>query len=134
MKYLQIWDTPIVVLLAAAISSYFFIQPAIGDELAVVFFASWITGYILDAGITVRNSKYIGYERNILFLYLYCRFGPAYGVAIHFLAESAIVFFMVPFLFTFGFGIAASSVVALAFGVAHVSAYVSNYRMIRNSS
>ncbi len=114
----------------AALALYFFVQPKIGQEIVISFIAAWIAGYVLDSGITVKNSHLMCFEKNIVFPTLYKKFGVKTSLLAHFAIESLIVL-IIPVLFMYDFGLAASSVVALAFGVSHVSAYISNCRIIK---
>jgi membrane-bound metal-dependent hydrolase YbcI (DUF457 family) len=117
---------PVVVALAL----YFFVQPKIGPEIVVVFFASWVAGYILDYTITAKNSHLLRFEKNLVFPSLYKKFGAMIALLIHFAMEALIVL-LIPVLFTYDFGLAASSVVALAFGISHVMAYASNCKFVK---
>ena len=123
-------DIKTTIPVVAALSLYFFVQPKIGPAIVIVFFAAWIAGYILDYSITVKNSQLLHFEKNLVFPALYKRFGRVITLLIHFTMESLIVL-MIPIMFTYDFGLAASSVVALAFGVSHASAYVSNCRFVK---
>ena len=133
MKRIFLGDIQTTIPVAAALALYFFVQPKLGPEIVIVFFAAWIAGYILDYSITVKNSHLLRFERNLVFPALYKKFGTVITLLVHFAIESLIVL-MIPLLFTYGFGLAASSVVALAFGVSHVSAYVSNSRFAKRYS
>lgn len=117
---------PVVTVLAL----YFFGQPKIGPEIVISFFAVGIAGYILDYSITVKNSHLLQFEKNLVFPALYKKFGARISLLVHFAIESLIVL-MIPILFTYDFGLGASSVVALVFGMSHVSAYISNRRFIK---
>lgn len=70
------------------------------------------------------------FERNLVFPALYKKFGVMVTLLIHFTMEALIVL-MIPVLFTYDFGLAASSVVALAFGVSHTMAYASNCKFVK---
>ncbi|MCE2507138.1 MAG: hypothetical protein J4F36_11885 [Nitrosopumilaceae archaeon] len=133
MKRIFLGDISTTIPVVAALALYFFVQPKLGPEIVIVFFAAWIAGYILDYSITVKNSHLLRFERNLVFPVLYKKFGTVITLLVHFAIESLIVL-MIPLLFTYGFGLAASSVVALAFGVSHVSAYVSNCRFAKRYS
>ena len=132
-KRIFLGDLSTTIPVAAALALYFFVQPKLGLEVVIVFFAAWIAGYILDYSITVKNSHLLRFERNLVFAALYKKFGRIITLLIHLTIESLIVV-MIPVLFTYDFGLAASSVVALAFGVSHVSAYVSNCRFAKRYS
>ncbi|MEW6044215.1 MAG: hypothetical protein AB1608_08120 [Thermoproteota archaeon] len=123
-------DIQTTIPVVAALALYFFVQPKIGPEIVVVFFASWLAGYILDYTITAKNSHLLRFERNLVFPALYKRFGIMITLLIHFTMEALIVL-MIPVLFTYDFGLPASSVVALAFGVSHVMAYASNCKFVK---
>lgn len=133
MKRIFLGDISTTIPVVAALALYFFVQPKLGPEIVIVFFAAWIAGYILDYFITVKNSHLLRFERNLVFAALYKKFGRIITLLIHFAIESLIVV-TIPLLFTYDFGLAASSVVALAFGVSHVSAYVSNCRFAKRYS
>ncbi|MBI1663943.1 MAG: hypothetical protein IS860_10795 [Nitrosopumilus sp.] len=133
MKRIFLGDISTTIPVVAALALYFFVQPKLGPEIVIVFFAAWIAGYILDYSITVKNSHLLRFERNLVFPVLYKKFGRIITLLIHLTIESLIVV-MIPVLFTCDFGLAASSVVALAFGVSHVSAYVSNCRFAKRYS
>lgn len=130
MKRIFLGDISTTIPVVAALALYFFVQPKLGPEIVIVFFATWIAGYILDYSITVKNSHLLRFERNLVFPALYKKFGTMITLLVHFTIESLIVV-MIPILFTYDFGLAASSVVALAFGVSHVSAYASNCRFVK---
>ncbi len=123
-------DLQTTIPVVAALALYFFVQPEIGPEIVIVFFAAWIAGYILDYTITAKNPHLLRFEKNLVFPILYKKFGVMITLLIHFTIESLIVL-MTPVLFTYDFGLAASSVVALAFGVSHVLAYVSNCKFVK---
>lgn len=123
-------DIQTTIPVVAALALYFFVQPKIGPEIVVVFFAAWIAGYILDYTITAKNSHLLRFEKNLVFPVLYKKFGKMISLMIHFTMESLIVV-MIPILFTYGFGLTASSVVALAFGVSHILAYASNCKFVK---
>jgi hypothetical protein len=123
-------DIQITIPIVAALALYFFVQPKIGPEIVVVFFATWIAGYILDYTITAKNSHLLHFEKNLVFPALYKKFGAIVTLMIHFTMEALIVL-MIPILFTYDFGLAASSVVALVFGVSHVMAYASNCKFVK---
>ena len=133
MKRIFLGDLSTTIPVVAALALYFFVQPKIGPEIVIVFFAAWIAGYILDYSITVKNSHLLHFERNLVFSVLYKKFGTMITLLVHFAIEALIVL-MIPLLFTYDFGLAASSVVALAFGVSHASAYASNYRFAKRYS
>ena len=133
MKRIFLGDLSTTIPVVAALALYFFVQPKIGPEIVIVFFAAWIAGYILDYSITVKNSHLICFERNLVFPVLYKKFGTMITLLVHFTMESLIVL-MIPLLFTYDFGLAASSVVALAFGVSHATAYVTNCRFAKRYS
>ena len=133
MKRIFLGDLSTTIPVVAALALYFFVQPKIGPEIVIVFFAAWIAGYILDYSITVKNSHLLHFERNLVFPLLYKKFGTMITLLVHFAMESVIVL-MIPLLFTYDFGLAASSVVALAFGVSHASAYVTNCRFAKRYS
>lgn len=130
MKRIFLGDIQTTIPVAAALALYFFVQPKLGPEIVMVFFAAWIAGYILDYSITAKNSHLLRFERNLVFAALYKKFGAKCSALIHFTIEILIVL-MIPILFTCDFGLAASSVVALAFGISHASAYVSNCRFVK---
>ena len=132
-KRIFLGDLSTTIPVVAALAFYFFVQPKLGPETVIVFFAAWIAGYILDYSITVKNSHLLRFERNLVFVALYKKFGRIITLLIHFTIESLIVV-TIPILFIYDFGLAASSVVALAFGVSHVSAYVSNCRFAKKYS
>ncbi|MEM4252408.1 MAG: hypothetical protein QXE84_02670 [Candidatus Nitrosotenuis sp.] len=123
-------DIQTTIPVVAALALYFFVQPEIGPEIVVVFFSAWIAGYILDYTITTKNSHLLRFERNLVFPALYKKFGVMVTLLIHFTMEALIVL-MIPVLFTYDFGLAASSVVALAFGVSHIMAYASNCKFMK---
>jgi len=133
MKRIFLGDLSTTIPAVAALALYFFVQPKLGPEIVIVFFAAWIAGYTLDYSITVKNSHLLRFERNIIFPALYKKFGRVITLLVHFTIESLIVL-MIPILFTYDFGLAASSVVALAFGVSHVSAYATNCRFVKRYS
>lgn len=114
----------------AALALYFFVQPKLGPEIVVVFFASWIAGYILDYTITAKNSHLLCFEKNLVFPVLYKKFGVMITLIIHFTMEALIVL-AIPVLFMHDFGLAASSVVAVTFGVSHILAYASNCKFVK---
>ena len=116
--------------IVAVLALYFFVQPSLGMEIVAVFFACWIAGYLLDYSVTVRNNSLMAFESNLLFLFLYRRLGPRGALLAHLTIEASLVA-VLPVLFTEDFGIAASSVVALTFGLSHVVAYTSNCRFVR---
>ena len=126
-------DIQATIPVVAALALYFFVQPKIGPEIIVVFFASWVAGYILDYTITAKNSHLLRFEKNLVFPALYKKFGAVITLLIHFTMEALIVL-MIPILFIYDFGLAASSVVALAFGVSHVMAYASNCKFVKKYS
>jgi hypothetical protein len=123
-------DIQTTIPVVAALALYFFVQPKIGQEIVIVFFSAWIAGYILDYTITAKNSHLLRFERNLVFPALYKRFGVMTTLLIHFTMEALIVL-MIPVLFIYDFGLAASSVVALAFGVSHILAYASNCKFVK---
>ncbi|MEM3065319.1 MAG: hypothetical protein QW177_08095 [Candidatus Nitrosotenuis sp.] len=123
-------DIQTTIPVVAALALYFFMQPKIGPEIVVAFFSAWIAGYILDYTITAKNSHLLRFERNLVFPSLYKRFGVMVTLLIHFAME-ALIILMIPVLFIYDFGLAASSVVALAFGVSHVMAYASNCKFVK---
>ncbi|MCA2004108.1 MAG: hypothetical protein LDL06_05030 [Candidatus Nitrosotenuis sp.] len=123
-------DIQTTIPVVAALALYFFVQPKIGPEIVIVFFVAWIAGYILDYTITAKNSHLLRFERNLVFAALYKRFGKMITLMIHFTIEALIVL-MIPVLFTYDFGLAASSVVALVFGVSHILAYTSNCKFVK---
>jgi len=123
-------DIQTTIPVVAALTLYFFVQPKIGPEIVVVFFAAWIAGYILDYTITAKNSHLLRFEKNLVFAALYKKFGKMITLMIHFTIEALIVL-IIPVLFTYDFGLAASSVVALAFGVSHILAYASNCKFVK---
>jgi hypothetical protein len=123
-------DIQTTIPVVAALALYFFVQPKLGPEIVVVFFSAWIAGYILDYTITAKNSHLLRFEKNLVFAALYKRFGKMITLIIHFTIEVLIVM-MIPVLFTYDFGLAASSVVALAFGVSHILAYASNCKFVK---
>ena len=130
MKRVFLGDIQTTIPVVAALALYFFVQPRIGPEIVIVFFAAWIAGYILDYSIMVKNSHLLRFERNFVFAALYTRFGRMVTLLIHLTIESLIVL-MIPVLFTYDFGLSAISVVALVFGVSHVAAYASNCRFVK---
>ncbi len=133
MKRVFLGDIKTTIPVVSALALYFFVQPRIGPEIVIVFFAAWVAGYILDYSITVKNSNLLRFERNLVFAALYKRFGRVVTLLIHLTIESLIVL-MIPVLFTYDFGLSASSVVALAFGVSHIAAYTSNCRFVKRYS
>lgn len=132
MKRIFLGNLSTTIPVVAALALYFFVQPKLGPEIVIVFFAAWIAGYILDYSITAKNSHLLHFEKNLVFPVIYKKFGKI-TILVHFTIESLIVL-MIPILFTYDFGLAASSVVALAFGVSHASAYVSNCRFVKRYS
>jgi len=123
-------DIQTTIPVVATLALYFFVQPKIGPEIVIVFFSAWIAGYILDYTITAKNSHLLRFERNLVFPALYRRFGVMVTLLIHFTMEALIVL-IIPVLFIYDFGLAASSVVALAFGISHILAYASNCKFVK---
>lgn len=110
--------------MAATLLLYFYFEPDIPSELAVLFVAVWLACFYLDAKITVANIHLLKLEKNVIFPFLYRRLGNS-AVVFQILAElaAAIVIWA---MFEGRGGPASLGVALLVLGTAHFEAYISN--------
>lgn len=116
--------------LAASLSFYFYLKPSISFEAALLFGGIWLLCFTLDAKITVTNAHLIRYEKNLVFPFLYHKFGSKLSPITQCTVE-IVIMVLVVLLFEGQVLIASLSVVALVFGLTHLYAYVSNIMTIR---
>jgi hypothetical protein len=115
--------------LSGGLALYFYFHPVIPTELQSVFWGLFLFFYFIDARITICNSDLMGYEKNIVFPLLYKKFGHRISPIMQCGLE-VLVMMLLTFLFTAKIGFSDASVTALAFGLSHLSGYLSNKKII----
>lgn len=120
-------------LLASPLFFYFWYDtPEIPVFITGLLFAFWITGFILDMGITMSNRHHIlQHEQNLVFRTICSKYRPIVSMLIQIMIEVSFVILM-PFLFagnkTIDFQ--ASAIIAGIVGILHVMAWHSNRKAI----
>lgn len=122
-------DLKTTILMGSVLTLYFYFKPGIVNEFVMLFFSIWVFCFILDARITVSNVHLLNHEKNLIFPFLYCRFGKI-AVIVQFLIESMFVM-LIGFIFEWEINIISISVVSLVFGITHLEAYFSNRKILR---
>lgn len=124
-------DLRIAILLAGSLTIYFYFHPKFPIEISFIFWGAFAFFYFLDVRITVSNSYLMGYEKNIIFLILYKKFGSKISSIIQCGMEIFIIVFL-PFLFISKIGFSDISVMAFVFGISHLLGYCSNKKIINS--
>ncbi|HEX9846099.1 MAG TPA: hypothetical protein VGA92_06500 [Candidatus Nitrosotenuis sp.] len=124
-------DLKTAIPLAGSLALYFYFKPSLSSETLFFFFGIWISCFALDAKITVSNPNLINHEKNIIFPILYRKFGPRLSPIIQLIIE-VLAMALVVSLFERNLNLISMSVVSLVFGLAHLDAYLSNIKTIRN--
>lgn len=103
-------------------------QPAI----TATFFIFWLLAYSCDALSTLR-SRNMAYETNRLFASVARVLGPVPALVVHFAVEVLFITFL-PFIFLRTLSIEGSAFIAMAVGLLHAYAAVSNSRFRPSST
>jgi len=120
----------IAIAVAAIMITYFVLTPKIGQLQIILFFSFWFISFILDAWLTIANKHFIAkYEQNILLPILMQRYGTVPSLTIMFLTEVTLMI-VIPIIFLHSLMLDAIAVSALAFGAAHILAFISNLKFI----
>jgi hypothetical protein len=121
-------DLKTAIPMGAATTLYFYFRPEIPHYLPILFFGIWFTFFFLDAKTTIANPHLLKHEKNLVFPFLYSRFGRA-SVIIQLLVEILFILLIV-FVFEVGIAFASISIVSLVFGFAHLEAYAGNKKIL----
>lgn len=121
----------IAIVVAAIMIAYFILIPELDRVHIALFFSFWFFSFILDAWITISNKHLMPYEQNILLPLLIRRVGATPAIMIMFIIEISFMVAM-PFLFIRSVNFQTFSVSALAFGTAHLFAFVSNLKFVKD--
>lgn len=120
----------ITIAVAAIMIAYFILNPKIGQMQIVLFFFFWFVSFILDAWLTLANKHLIAkHEQNVLLPVLIQRYGTVPSVTIMFVIEIALMI-VIPVIFLRSLAFESIVICALAFGVAHILAFISNLKFI----
>lgn len=121
-------DLKTAIPMGAVTALYFYFRPEIPHYLSILFFVIWAASFFLDAKTTIANPHLLKHERNLVFPFLYSKFGRASVIA-QLLVETSFIMLIV-FVFEAGIVFASASAVSLVFGVAHLEAYAENRKFL----
>lgn len=121
-------DLKTAIPMGAATALYFYFKPEIPYYLSILFFGIWFIFFFLDAKTTIANPHLLKHEKNLVFPFLYSRFGRV-SVVLQLLVEISFILLIV-FAFEIRIAFASISVVSLVFGFAHLEAYTGNKKLL----
>jgi hypothetical protein len=122
-------DLSTTIPLVVSLAIYFYFKPSFGLETSLIFFGVWILFFVLDAKITISNPNLLRHEKNIIFPFLYYKFGK-FSLPLQIIIESVAIV-LVSCLFEEKPSMESISVVSLIFGLAHLEAYLANIRTVK---
>lgn len=116
--------------IGAALALYFYLKPEISIWPSFLFFVVWISFFYLDVKITISNTHLMSHEKNLIFPSIHRRFGDVSPIIQCFIEITLIM--LIVFVFEQGISVSSLSVVFFMFGIAHLDAYLSNRRVLKN--
>src|SRR6185437_9821106 len=96
--------------------------------ISLSFFTFWMTFFLLDIKSTVRFKEFIRYETNVMVRLFSRRFTPKQFLILQILFEIVIIFS--GSIFSLRPDVSSAGIIALVFGIAHMTAWHSNKKFV----